>query len=283
MGDYLKLFSTDAERLTYEDGETYIEPYVSYVEGDNSVHYNKPPFFCKLTLSDDSVVEIEGSGELTSAMTQPYIATCVSAEIGGLCTSIGNRVFYKMGVGNGVLTSVTIPNTVTSIGDSAFDFCYNLTSITIPSSVTSIGDYVFYNCRNLANITVDSNNTTYDSRNNCNAIIETATNTLLFGCNGTIIPNTVTKIHEYAFYCYYGLTSVTIPNSVTTIGGRAFYECNNLTSVTVEATTPPTLGDYAFESTSLYNIYVPSISVDTYKATSGWYDYASYIQAIPTT
>ncbi len=132
MGDYLKLFSTDAERLTYEDGETYIEPYVSYVEGYNTVHYNKPPFFCKLTLSDDSVVELEGSGELTFVMVSDiYKTTLVSAEIGKLCTTIGGGSFTN---------------------------CTSLQSITIPSSVTAIGGGAFYNCSNLISVTIEAVN-----------------------------------------------------------------------------------------------------------------------------
>ena len=78
---YLKLFETENDRSAYENGESYIEPYVSYVDGGD-VHYNKPPFFCKLTLSNGDVVEIEGSGELTSTMISSYQNTLVSAEIG---------------------------------------------------------------------------------------------------------------------------------------------------------------------------------------------------------
>ena len=161
MGDYLKLFSTDAERLTYEDGETYIEPYVSYVEGDNSVHYNKPPFFCKLTLSDDSVVELEGSGELTYNITNPYKMTLINAEIGELCSSLGAGAFG--GCPN--LTSVTMPNSVISIGDAAFQNCPNLTSVTIPNSVTSIANHTFSGCLNLTSVTIPNSVTSIGSMN----------------------------------------------------------------------------------------------------------------------
>ena len=132
------------------------------------------------------------------------------------------------------LKSVTIPSSVTSIGDFAFDNCYySLTSVEIPSSVTSIGDGVFCRCTALSRITVAGGNPNYDSRDNCNAIIETAANTLIQGCTSTIIPISVTSIGDFAFYGS-GLRSVTIPNSVTSIGYEALACCNSLTSLYVE-------------------------------------------------
>ena len=142
-------------------------------------------------------------------------------------TSIGDGAFR----GCWGLTSVTIPNSVTSIGGSAFYGCSGLTSVTIPNSVTSIrggafgGGAAFGSCSGLTSIKVESGNSVYDSRENCNAIIETATNTLITGCKNTIIPNSITKIGYQAFEHCSGLTSVTIPNSVTSIGGSAFYDC----------------------------------------------------------
>ena len=131
------------------------------------------------------------------------------------------------------LTSITIPNSVTFIGSYAFYECINLTSITIPNSVTSIGDYPFFSCPKLEKIIVSNENTYFDSRDNCNAIILTATNTLLFGCKNSIIPNGVTSIENSAFDCCTGLTSITIPNSVVSIGMEAFYGCSGLTSITI--------------------------------------------------
>ena len=131
------------------------------------------------------------------------------------------------------LTSVTIPNSVTTIGEDAFYDCIGLTSITIPSSVTSIEYEAFYNCNGLQSIVVESGNTTYDSRDNCNAIIKSSSNMLILGCNNTVIPNSITSIENEAFYGCSGLTSVTIPNSVTTIGYDAFGGCSGLTSVAI--------------------------------------------------
>ena len=130
------------------------------------------------------------------------------------------------------LTSIEIPNSVTSIGNGAFSGCSGLTSIEIPNSVTSIGEcWVFSDCSGLTSIVVEAGNPVYDSRENCNAIIETETNKLIAGCQNSFIPNSVTSIGFGAFDGCSGLTSIEIPNSVTSIGERAFSYCSGLTSV----------------------------------------------------
>ena len=152
-----------------------------------------------------------------------------SITIPNYVTSIGYQAFYCCSG----LTSVIIGNSVTSIADDAFFGCSGLTSVTIGNSVTSIGEGAFSSCSGLTNISVASGNAKYDSRNNCNAIIETASNTLIAGCKNTIIPNSVTTIGVFAFAACSSLANVTIPNSVTTIGQGAFYSCFGLTSVTI--------------------------------------------------
>jgi len=134
---------------------------------------------------------------------------------------IGNDAF----AGCSGLTSFNFPNSVTFIGGSAFYGCSGLTSINIPKSVTFIDGSAFYGCSGLSSITVDSENTIYDSRDNCNAIICSETNMLITGCKNSIIPNNVISIGDYAFGGCNELTSITIPNSVTTLGTNAFFNC----------------------------------------------------------
>ena len=155
-------------------------------------------------------------------------------------TSIGEGAFF----GCRGLTNIDIPNSVTSIGDYAFDGCDGLTSITIPNSVTSIGMRAFEWCPSLESIFVENSNPAYDSRDNCNAIIETASNTLISGCKNTIIPNSVDTIGEAAF-CGSGLTNISIPGSITVIGDEAFWDCENLTNVAISSSVT-TIGKGAF-------------------------------------
>ena len=168
---------------------------------------------------------------IINTKTNVLITGCNNTVIPNNVTCIEENAF------NGCtgLTSVTIPNSVTSIGRNAFEGCSSLTSIIIPNSVTSIGNYAFSGCSGLTSIIVESGNSVYDSRNNCNALIHTATNKLIQGCENTVIPNTVTTIEEGAFDRCYGLNSITIPNSVKSIGVGTFAGCNSLTSIIVES------------------------------------------------
>jgi uncharacterized protein YjdB len=125
--------------------------------------------------------------------------------------------------------------------------------VTIPASVTSIGYAPFAGCMKLASITVKSGNSVYDSRNNCNALIETASNTLISGCMNTEIPTSVTAINSGAFWGNTGISSIIIPNGVTTIGEAAFYYCTGLTSIGIPNSVT-SIGPSAFSYCNLSTV-----------------------------
>ena len=131
------------------------------------------------------------------------------------------------------VTASGVTYTVTAIGEKAFYCCRTLTSVVIPNTVTTISKQALHACPGLTSINVVSGNPKYDSRDNCNAVIETATNTLIVGCMNTTIPHSVTVIGSSAFYGCRGLKSITIPESVITIGVNAFFYCDSLTSIVI--------------------------------------------------
>ena len=144
-----------------------------------------------------------------------------------------------------LLKNVTIPEDITKISRYPFYSCDCIESLSIHSGVTKISASAFAHCSNLATINVDENNTVFDSRNGCNAIIETANNKIVLGGTATVIPNGITGIDRDAFYGRSGLTSITFPNSVTWIGEYAFEDCIGLTTITLPNSIN-SIGQYAF-------------------------------------
>ena len=214
-----------------------------------------------------------GCNAIIETKSKALVSGCMNTVIPSSVTGIGKSAFYHLTS----LSSIDIPNSVTTIGDHAFFHCSGLKSLVIPYSVTSIEFDAFTGCSGLTSISVNSSNPNYDSRDNCNALIETKSNTLIVGCKNTVIPNTVTIIKDSAFADCTGLTSIEIPKSVTSIGDIAFDSCTGLTSVTVYATTPPSIGNSVFSNTNDCPIYVPAESLDAYKTAQGWSKYADRI------
>ena len=269
--------------VTYTDNSNYYSSNYSGLSGELvipvSVTYNGE-IYSVTTIGDyafygcTSLTSVTIPNSVTSIgnLAFYYCRGLTNITIPNSVTSIGRLAFYDCDL----LTNIDIPNSVTSIGDYAFDTCIRLTSVTIPNSVVSIGNYAFRFCSMisvtipnsvtsigdgifsgcpLTSITVENKNPNYDSRNNCNAIIETTSNTLIAGCRSTVIPNSVTSIGNDAFrFC--GMISMTIPNSVTSIGDYAFYGCGNLTSITIPNSVT-SIGNYAFyDSPNLTNVAI---------------------------
>ena len=175
-------------------------------------------------------------------------------------TGIGEYAFANASS----LSSITIPNTVKSIGASVCQNCTSLTSITIPNSVSVISNNAFYGCRNATVLSIGTGVTSIGS-------------SAFYGCSGLTsvnIPNNVTSIGNSAFYNCTGITSVTMGTNIGNIGNNAFTYCTSLSSITCNATTPPTLGSNVFYGASnLTTIYVPSANVEDYRAAAGWSNY----------
>ncbi len=243
----------------YYSEENYLEYYKGDIVIPSTVSYRGYTY---------DVTSIEGDAfRASSQLTSIVIPESV--------TSIGWNAF------NGCtgLRSVSLPNSITEIGPNVFEGCTALTEITIPENVTSIGymafsntnltsifipqgvsyiEWAFMGCSALTSIIVDENNPYYNSRDNCNAIIETASNTLIVGCKNTIIPNSVTSIGRQAFWECTDLAEISIPNSVTQIEYGAFTSCTGLTSVKIPDNIV-SIGDLAFQNCSnLRDVAIPS-------------------------
>lgn len=215
-------------------------------------------------------------------------------------TAIGEQAFKDC---SGLTGTLTIPSSVTTIGNGAFQGCSGFTgTLTIPSSVTSIGIWAFSSCSGFTGIVVENGNPQYDSRNNCNAIIN-ASNTLVAGCQNTVIPNTVTTIGDgafrgcttltsvtiptsvtridwWAFSGCTGLTTLTLPGSVTNLGNYAFAFCGNLTEITSLAEEPPVANaDVFLDSPKTIPVNVPCGKVSPYRNAAGWSDFNNIQEA----
>ena len=256
------------------------------------------------SIGEDAFYDVPNIVYSGYAHGSPWGARSINGYVDGYLVYSDNAKTNLLACSSAATGDITIPNSVTSIGNSAFAYCFGLTSVhisdiaawcaisfgdddanplsyahnlylngelvtdlVIPNSVTSIGDYAFSGCSGLTSIEIP---------NSVTSIGDYA----FFDCSSltsVTIPNSVTSIGDEAFLSCSGLTSVTIPNSVTSIGDLAFYSCDGLTSVTIEAETPPTLGENAFYYTNNCPIYVPCNAVNAYK--TAWSGYADRIVA----
>ena len=248
-GIYYKILSDTTVAVTYEQND-----YASSYVGD---------IIIPETVTNDNV---EYTVTRIGVSAFRYGFDVHSVQIPNTVTVIEGSAFWDCAN----MVSVNIPNSVTRIDSEAFFDCISLTSLSIPNSVEYIGGFALFGCGGSAtSITVASDNPKYDSRNNCNAVIETATNILLVGSNHTIIPDSITRIAEGAFWacrdmtqlelpqtvteiCDYafglceGLTDIIIPENVTSIGLESFWGCSGLTSVDM-GPSMSYIGSWAFE------------------------------------
>ncbi len=256
------LATTTLWAYDFQSGDLYynitsiIEPYtVEVTSQSDSSPYNEGVVITTVTIPET----ITHNGKIynvTSIGNHAFYecSSLIAITIPNSVTSIGDQAFWQCSS----LTSITIPHSVTSIGNTAFLECSSLTSITLPNSVTKIGNVAFAYCSSLTSIIVESGNAKYDSRDNCNAIIETESNTLITGCKNTTIPNSVTNIGNYAFSGRSSLTSITIPYSVIRIGNYAFYGCSSLTSITIPNSVTNIGISAFFGCSSLTSITIPN-------------------------
>lgn len=219
--------------------------------------FDELQYFTGLTTLDENAFYL--SNKLTS-VTLPKTITSIGKSAFSYCelletiylhegiTSIGPSAFFSCKK----IKAIALPQSLTTIGNSAFSDG-GLRGIYIPAGVTSIGNQLFNGCRDMTSIVIDEANTVYDSRNSCNAIIKTETNTLQEGCRTTVIPETVTAIGNSAFRKR-GIPSLVIPESVSSIGTYAFMWVNQsyghptyyLQRLEMKGTTPITVQQNRF-------------------------------------
>lgn len=192
---------------------------------DASVVYEPTISVIKYTTSDDQPVALDPDAFDYDVDSHVYVeGEGGTITFTGFISEIGSGAF--MGCSN--LQTITIPETVTTIGADAFRGT-GLKGIEIPASVEEVGIGAFADCPELADITVSEANEYLDSRGDCNAIIETKGNVLIAGCKSTTVPDGIVEIAEQAFYGCEGLENIILPNTVNILGEYAFYGCEGLT------------------------------------------------------
>ena len=256
---YVKILATTPPTLSNSDNfDNTFEPYATYpiFVPDGTLANYQTAWSAKLRdinrlhewvastgLSYTWVSELNGYEVSNGTSTDTVVI--IPSEYDDLTNGLHDivRIAYSGFLNKTTITCVIIPNTVTTIEESAFDSCTGLTYIEIPNSVISIGESAFYNCSSLTSVK---------------------------------LPSTLTTIKDSAFINCSGLTSITIPNSVTSIKTAAFANCSSLGFITTLAITPPTLGNYAFDNTDNCTIYVPKGTLSDYQTV--WSAYSARLE-----
>ena len=203
----------------------------------------------------------EGCNAIVKTANNKIIIGSNNSTIPASIVSIGESAFDS----RSGLKELILPSGFKTIDESAFRACSGLKKVYISETVTSVGQVAFGVCSEIESIVVDENNKVLDSREGCNAIIHTSTNKLLVGCQNTFIPTTITSIGSYAFFHANKLEYILIPSSVTSLGDYAFYGCSSLKYLVSMPTTAPSLGEYALGGGGFYlpgAIYVSPYNTD---------------------
>ena len=181
------------------------------------------------------------------------------------------------------LKEVKLPSGLTSIGWAAFWADTELSKVTLSESVTDIGESPFGGCERITSLVIDEKNGKYDSRNNCNAIIETATDKLIQGFATTKIPEGVKTIATAAFRSLFTLTEIEIPASVEKIEPEAFLYCNQMTKVVSHIKKPFAVSSMVFsgDNMTIAKLYVPYGTREAYANTPGWDNFKYIIEMEP--
>ncbi|MBR5687234.1 MAG: leucine-rich repeat protein [Prevotella sp.] len=251
---------------------------LKYLLYDNQATVIKGEYAALTSVNIPQTITRNGITYTVTAIGNKAFQSCTqltSATLPSSIITVGEFAFSSC-----PLTSISLPEGLTTIGKSAFSYCQDLTAITLPESLTTLGDDAFANCLGLSSVVIPQNvtsighsvfaatglisiqvasgNTTYDSRNGCNAIIETVSNTLIQGCSTTIIPQGTTAIGQSAFNGFSALTAIAIPSGVTSIDDYAFMNCNTLAEVDLPSTLT-TIGVMAFEgAVAMTSLTIPS-------------------------
>ncbi len=308
---YIKLFDNHTKYEEFLESEEFITPYAVWCKLEDEGHVHK--FIETRLVAKFNITNTSLPTQIGYAMSQQVFA---SIEVDGVKISVepneSNYITYdfetegehtvkyefidktKIYAGTlkdcSSLTSVTLPEGITEIGNNAFENCTGLTSLVIPEGVEDIGVSSFKGCTGLTSVVIPDGVTTIGmyAFNGCTGLtsivipdgVVAITNNAFENCTGLtsfVIPESAVAIGISSFNGCTGLTSIVIPDGITAIGNNAFNGCTGLESITCQSSTPATIGTGVFDNTNDCPIYVPENTGNTYKTTNGWSTYASRI------